>query len=64
MTATWTWPASVDARHEQLRRLKVDSRGAELSTPGRVLRKLVSDKRYERGIELLEGVVAVLTKMV
>ena len=28
------------------------------------LRKLVSDTRYERGIQLLEGVVAMLTKMV
>jgi len=28
------------------------------------LRKLVSDTRYERGIHLLEGVVAMLTKMV
>ena len=28
------------------------------------LRKLVSDMRYERGIHLLEGVVAMLTKMV
>jgi four helix bundle protein len=27
------------------------------------LRKLVSDTRYERGIQLLEGVVAMLTKM-
>jgi four helix bundle protein len=28
------------------------------------LRKLVADVRYERGIRLLEGVVAMLTKMV
>jgi four helix bundle protein len=27
------------------------------------LRKLISDKRYEHGIRLLEGVVAMLTKM-
>jgi hypothetical protein len=28
------------------------------------LRKLIADARYERGIQLLEGVVAMLTKMV
>ena len=27
------------------------------------LRKLITDARYERGIQLLEGVVAMLTKM-
>ena len=27
------------------------------------LRKLISDERYEHGIRLLEGVVAMLTKM-
>jgi hypothetical protein len=28
------------------------------------LRKVIADTRYERGIQLLEGVVAMLTKMV
>ena len=28
------------------------------------LRKLITDARYERGSQLLEGVVAILTKMV
>jgi hypothetical protein len=28
------------------------------------LRKVIADTRYQRGIQLLEGVVAMLTKMV
>ena len=73
-TATWTSPASVDARRAhrgsegasayryEIARGEAMEYAASLDVMR--LRKLISDACYDRGIQLQEGVVAMLTKMV
>jgi hypothetical protein len=60
-TATATWPTTVDDCPAKIARGEAMGCAASLDVMRR--RKLVSDARYPRGIHLLEGVVAMLTKM-
>ena len=58
-TTTWTWTTHVDvaiARGEAME--------CAASLDVMKLRKVVAPGRYEDGIRLLEGVVAMLTKMI
>ena len=55
------WSAANSAKHYKIARGEAMECVASLDILR--LRKLVSTARYERGIELLEAVVAMLTKM-
>ena len=56
------WSKADSAKHYKIARGEAMECAASLDVLK--LRKLVAPKRYDRGIELLEEVVAMLTKMV
>ena len=56
------WSDADSAKHYKIARGEAMESAASLD--GLKLRKLVAADRYDRGIQLLEGVVAMLTKMV
>jgi four helix bundle protein len=56
------WSEADSAKHYKIARGEAMESAASLDVMK--LRKVVSTQRYERGICLLEGVVAMLTKMI
>jgi len=56
------WSQADSSKHYKIARGEAMESASSLDVLK--LHKLVSPQRYERGIELLEGVVAMLTKMV
>ena len=58
----WSWSDADNSKHDKIARGEAMECAASLDVLK--LRKLVAADRYDRGIQLLEGVVAMLTKMV
>lgn len=56
------WSNADSANRYKIARGEAMERAASLDVMR--LRKLITDARYQRGLKLLEGVVAMLTKMV
>jgi len=56
------WSDVDSSKHYKIARGEAMECAASLDV--RKLRKLIAADRYDRGIQLLEGVVAMLTKMV
>jgi four helix bundle protein len=56
------WSEADSAKHYKIARGEAMECAASLDVMK--LRKVITDARYERGNQLLEGVVAMLTKMV
>ena len=56
------WSAAECAKHYKIARGEAMECASSLDVLK--LRKLIADEQYDRGLRLLEGVVAMLTKMV